>query len=119
MKIDFSDFLGIFILVAAIILLSLAVYGIFIDYTNEEVIAIEVKDKYIKRQGTGDKIRDVYMIVDSDNNTYQITDLLFKGKFNSTDLYNTFQIGQVYLVEVSGIRNHFFSMYRNINKIVE
>lgn len=119
MKIDFSDILGIFLIILIIIGISLAIYANLIDYTNEEVIAIEVKDKYIKRQGTGDKARDVYMIVDADNNTYQITDLLFKGKFDSTDIYNTLQIGQVYLVEVSGIRNHFFSMYRNINKIVE
>lgn len=59
------------------------------------------------------------IILVEDNNTYQITDLFFIGKFNSTDIYNSLDIGQVYLVEISGIRNYFFSWYKNINKIIQ
>ncbi len=90
-----------------------------IEYSNKETIQIEIKDKYIKRQGSGNKTSDIYMIVDTNNNTYQITDLLFIGKFNSTDIYNRLDIGQVYTVEVTGIRNNFLSWYRNINKIIK
>lgn len=44
---------------------------------------------------------------------------MFKGKFNSTDIYNALEIGKTYKVETSGKRIHFFSMYPNINKIIE
>lgn len=90
-----------------------------IEYSNKETIQIEVKDKYIKRQGSGETAKDVYMVVDTNNNTYEITDLMFIGKFNSTDIYNRLDIGQVYTVEVTGVRNNFMSWYRNINKIIE
>lgn len=92
-----------------------AVKLISIEYSNKETIQIEVKDKYIKRSGE----HDTYMVVDSNNTTYQITDLAFIGKFNSTDIYNRLDIGQTYTVEVTGIRNNFMSWYRNINKIIE
>lgn len=58
------------------------------------------------------------MVVDTDNNTYKITDLFLIGKFNSTDIYNNLNIGQAYLIEVTGVRNRFFSWYKNINKIL-
>ena len=92
---------------------------ISIEYSNKETIQIEVKDKYIKIQGNGKTAEDAYMVVDTNNNTYEITDLLFIGKFNSTDIYNRLTIGQTYIVEVTGVRNNFMSWYRNINKIIE
>lgn len=88
---------------------------ITIGYTNNEVIEITIKDKYVKN---GSKSGE-YLIVDSNNNTYQVTDLLFKGKFNSTDIYNQLEIGKTYRVEISGKRIHIFSMYQNINKVIE
>lgn len=111
-------FKGIVIALVIIIVGAIVLKVATIGYSNKEVIAIEVKDKYIKRQGTGDNAEDVYMIVDKDNNIYQITDLFFIGKFNSSDIYNQLDIGQAYLVEVTGVRNRFFSWYKNINKIL-
>lgn len=86
-----------------------------IEYRNNQVIEITIKDKYIKSGSKSGK----YLIVDSNNNTYQVTDLLFKGKFNSTDIYNQLEIGKTYRVEISGKRIHIFSMYQNINKVIE
>jgi len=87
-------------------------------YTNKQEIEITVKDKYIKN-GSGENSSSKYLVVDTENNTYQITDLLFKGKFNSTDLYNQLEINKKYKVETTGNRIHYFSMYPNINKIEE
>ncbi len=89
-----------------------------ITYGNIQTIEITVKDKYIKRSGSS-KSNDTYLIVDTDKNTYQITDLTFIGKWNSTDLYNELEIGKKYEITTSGIRNQFWSMYQNINKIKE
>ena len=110
MKIFKRIIIALVIIIVGAIVLKVATIG----YSNKEIIAIEVKDKYIKR----DNKSDVYMVVDTDNNTYQITDLFFIGKFNSTDLYNELEIGQAYLVEITGVRNQFLSWYPNINKIL-
>lgn len=107
-------FKGILIALVIIIVGAIVIKIATIGYSNKEIIAIEVKDKYIKR----DNKSDVYMVVDTDNNTYQITDLFFIGKFNSTDLYNELEIGQAYLVEITGVRNQFLSWYPNINNIL-
>lgn len=107
-------FKGIVIVLIIIIVGAIVLKIATIGYSNKEVIAIEVKDKYIKR----DNKSDVYMVVDSDNNTYQISDLFWIGKFNSTDLYNELEIGQAYFIEITGIRNQFLSWYPNINKIL-
>lgn len=113
-----KNFKVIFIVILIVIIGALFVKLATIEYSNKEVIALEVKDKYIKRHRTGESAEDVYMIVDKDNNIYQITDLFFIGKFNSSDIYNQLNIGQAYLVEVTGVRNRFFSWYKNINKIL-
>lgn len=101
--------------VAAIIIAVIggAIYFSTVEYQNEETIEITVKDKYIKRNGE----HDLYLVVSSNGDTYKIEDLLWKGKFNSTDLYNQLDIGNKYEITVTGIRLQYFSMYKNINKI--
>lgn len=87
-----------------------------ITYGNVQTIEITVKDKYIKRSGSSES-NDKYLVVDTENNTYEITDLTFIGKWNSTDLYNELDVGEKYKITISGVRNQFLSMYQNINKI--
>ncbi len=89
------------------------IYFATIEYQNEETIEITVKDKYVKRDG---KV-DIYLVASEAGDTYKITDLLWKGKFNSTDLYNQLTVGEKYKVTVTGVRLQYFSMYKNINKI--
>lgn len=101
------------IIIAVIILIPI---GITIgQYTDNEEIEITVKDKYIKNGKDNGK----YLVVDEEDNTYEITDMLFKGKFNSTDIYNRLEIGKTYKVKISGHRIRFLSMYQNINEIIE
>lgn len=105
------------IVIAVIILVPIGItIGITIgQYTNNEEIEITVKDKYIKNGKDNGK----YLVVDEEDNTYEITDMLFKGKFNSTDIYNRLEIGKTYKVKISGHRVRFLSMYQNINEIIE
>lgn len=88
-------------------------YICFIGYFNKQNLTITVKDKYIKNSKESSK----YLVVDEENNTYEITDLLFKGKFNSTDIYNQLEKGNTYKVETTGYRIHLLSSYQNINKV--
>lgn len=102
-------------IVGAIILAIVGVFVYFgtIEYQNEQTIEITVKDKYVKRDGES----DIYLVASEAGDTYKITDLLWKGKFNSTDLYNQLTIGEKYKITITGVRLQYFSMYKNINKI--
>lgn len=93
--------------------IGLPILDTIVNYSNEKVIEITIKDKYVKGQ------EGRYFIVDTDNNTYIIADLLLKNKFNSSDLYSKLEIGNKYKVETTGMRIHFLSKYQNINKIIE
>lgn len=107
---------GTIILIITAIMLAFIggiIYLYTIDYQNKEIIEITVKDKYVKRDGE----LDMYLVASEEGDTYKITDLFWIGKFNSTDLYNQLTIGETYRVTVTGVRQQFFSWYKNINKI--
>lgn len=113
--------LGMVVAIGVMIIILALIIGVFwwnykITYGSVQTIEITVKDKYIKRSGSE---TDKYLVVDTEGNTYQITDLTFLGKWNSTDLYNKLDVGKTYKIETSGIRNGFLSMYPNINKVKE
>ena len=110
-----------YIIIGAIIigLIGGVIYWHYLtSYGDVKTLEITVKDKYVKN-GSGKSSSSKYLVVDTENNAYEITDLTFLGKWNSTDLYNQLDIGKTYKIQTSGIRNHFWSMYPNINKIDE
>ena len=96
-----------------IIILALIIVPISLEYVDEQEIELTVNDKYVKGQ------EGTYFVIDNNDNAYVIQDLFFKGKFNSTDIYNKLKIGNTYKVKISGIRNRLLSRYRNINEILE
>lgn len=101
------------IIIAVIILVPFGITSG--QYTNNREVEITVKDKYIKNGKNNGK----YLVVDKEDNTYEITDMFFKWKFDSTDIYNRLEIGKTYKVKISGYRIRFLSIYPNINKILE
>lgn len=116
---EILEYIPIIIMVILILsTLGIIIYTNVIAYTNKKEIEIIVKDKFVKN-GSGKNSTSKYLIVDTTNNTYQITDLFFKGKWNSTDLYNQLEIGKKYKIKTTSKRIHFFSMYPNINEIQE
>lgn len=102
-------------IIGIIFILGIILIDPYFTYGNEQNIEITVKDKYIKRYNK----EDIYLVVDNNGNTYKITDLLFLGKFNSTDLYNKLNIGSTYKIKTSGFRMQFFNEYPNINTLEE
>lgn len=101
------------LLIGIIIIVIIAVVSINYTYGNEQNLEITVKDKYIKRYDDS----DTYMIVDTNGNAYKIKDMLFIGKFDSTDIYNKLEIGGTYKIKTTGHRNKFLSGYPNINEV--
>lgn len=102
------------VIIGILILISPTLLVINLDYRNEHITTCEVKDKWIKGTGNSQK----YLISCGDD-VYQITDLLFKGKFNSSDIYAKLEKGKTYQLTTTGYRIGFFSQYENINKIEE
>lgn len=112
-KIDGHIIGNIMIVIVILLIIGFIFYCLTIQYQNKEIIEITVKDKYIKRNGK----TDLYLVATEEGETYKISDLLFKWKFNSTDLYNELEIGKKFKVEVTGVRIPFLSMYKNINTV--
>ena len=111
----------IFKIIIGLIIVLLVLSLLFIGYWNPQTKTITVKDKYIKTETSQSKngsfIKDTYMIVDTDNNAYKVTDLFWMFKFNSTDIYNSLDINKTYTIKTTGFRIPFFSAYPNINKV--
>ena len=103
------------LLVAVVIVFAAGTAGIIgavaSNFYQESNIKLTVKDKerVVNRNGQGSKY-----LVWSEDETFENVDSLFKGKFNSSDLYGKLEIGKTYNCRVYGWRNSFFSMYRNI-----
>lgn len=105
------------IVIFGLILFMIAVVISFtiVQYVGETEVIITVEDKYIKRNGDYDR----YMVSTQEGETFKITDLMFKGKYNSADIYSKLKVGSTYVVKVTGVRWQFWSEFRNINEIVE
>lgn len=101
--------LGVLLVLSLIILTGCVVDGE--EGFNSEIECV-VNDKWVKRSGDNDKY-----LVSCGEEVYQITDNLFYGKFNSSDIYSELQIGKRYKLQVSGFRFGLTSSYKNINEI--
>lgn len=101
------------VIVVALIIISLSCTGCM-EYFNEREVTCTVNDKWIKRYENN----DIYL-VSCDDEVYKIEDLLFYGKFDSSNMYAKLKKGKKYKLTVTGYRMSYFSEYQNINKIEE
>lgn len=112
---DLEEKIAIFI---AIIFTGIIICGCWklttIEYQNPQTITCEIKEKWVKRNGSN----DLYL-VKCDNTVYKVSDLLFKGKFNSSDIYAALETGKKYEIKTTGYRIKFLSNYQNINEYKE
>ena len=99
--------------VVTIIILGGTIFIFTLPAQNKQIYDIVVEDKYVKNYNNN----STYLVVDENNNTYKVEDMLIKLKFNSTDIYNSLDVGKKYRITTSGFRIPIFSCYQNINKI--
>ena len=83
-----------------------------IGYMNTETTTCQVEDKWIKNYD-----RDGVYLVDCGKNIYKISDLFWKAKFDSSDIYGKLEKGKTYKITTSGFRIPILSEYKNINKV--
>lgn len=98
------------ILVVLMILLSLSSCQLI--YNDTVIVTVTGKE----RVQSGDTSK--YLIF-TEGETFENTDFLFGGKFNSSDIYGKIEIGSKYRISVGGKRIPILSMYRNIHSIRE
>lgn len=97
-----------------VIVILICTFLATLEYQNEETHICKVEDKWVKRSDDS----DIYL-VQCDDEVYKVSDLLFKGKFNSSDIYAKLKVGKKYEIVTTGYRFNLFSMYKNINDYKE
>lgn len=101
-------------IIFSIILLGICIYRPFNKVNNIRDVTVTVTDKDVKNSHYVSK----YLIFVEDENglpsTYEITDSLLKGRFDSSDVYAGIKVGNTYTFTVGGSRNEFLSWYPNI-----
>lgn len=107
------------IIVAIVIGLVVGIVGSFNDHTY----IITVTDKERITEQNGDDIDSKYLIYGTDKKgqdyVLENTDNLFRGKFDSSDVYGSIKREKTYEVTVVGYRVQFLSWYENIIKYKE
>lgn len=106
-------------LIGLIILVTICFSSCVINETNEREVTVMVTEKGIKNYNKN----GVYLIYckDATGNVcvYKIKDSLMQGKFNSSDIYASIEVGKTYTFLIRGTRVEFTSNYPNIVRIVD
>ncbi|MBC5675588.1 hypothetical protein H8S76_25485 [Blautia sp. NSJ-34] len=109
-----SLFTCVLSIVGIIIIFSIAFYRPINKVSNKREATAVVTDKVVKN--SSDQGRYLIFTEDEDGNinTYEITDSLLAGRFDSSDLYASIKVGGKYRFEIGGSRNQVLSWYPNI-----
>lgn len=107
--------LAVIVLVALVALVAPAIA----KTTNIQTYKVTVQDK--GRVGGDKDGKYLVYCLDAEGNSrvFEVTDSLFKFRFNSADTYNLIQVGETYTFTAGGYRIPFFSMYPNIYEMTK
>lgn len=89
--------------------------------TNDPVTCT-ITDKDRSTEVVDGQSRSVFRIYtegEGCDDTYGLADNIFKGNLNSSDFYGRIKVGKTYKLETVGIRNGFFSSFKEIVKYTE
>ena len=104
--------------IAMVLMLLSAVVGTISYYVNEKSYTVTITDKERITEKSGDEIKSKYLVFCKEDNgatiVFENTDVVFKGKWNSSDIQGRLEIGKKYRIKTIGYRIPFFSMYENI-----
>ena len=104
----------------ALVLVIIAVIAVpVINFSNDHKYTITITDKErVTTQVAEGQTDSKYLIYGEDENgktyVFEDTDTLFRGKFNSSDVYGALKEGETYELTVIGFRVHIFNWYENI-----
>lgn len=104
-----------FVAFGVIVVLAIA-FSAWYVYGTGDTVTVKVTDKERITESDGDGGVTSKYLVYTDKETFENTDTIFKGKFDSSDVYRKLHEGKTYECEVYGWRVPFMSSYRNIVK---
>ena len=102
-----------------IVVLLVGFYPSINKTINERTVTAVVTDKTVKNDDGDGKYLIYTKTKEGNVQVFEITDSLFKGRFNSSDLYATIEKDKTYEFTVCGNRQHFLSLYPNIYEAIE
>ena len=109
MYLDFEDYVGIFVILAVLLVMVFAcVVTPWLNYASPEIIQGEVTDSYIKIYGSSDYFHHVVLLPDGTEEIFQNRDAFFLGKWDSADIELKVDVGSEYVFEVRGTRWAFY-----------
>lgn len=104
----------------AIVLAVIAVIAVIVmNFSNDHTYTVTITDKErVTTQASEGQNDSKYLIYGEDENgktyVFEDTDTLFRGKFNSSDVYGALKEGETYELTVIGFRVHILNWYENI-----
>lgn len=99
--------------VAAIIVAVTVLVASCSGYTAQREVVATVTGKDRVCSGSGDGMSCKYLVF-TDEGTFQVSDSLLIGRFDSSDVYGRFREDRTYRFDVYGWRSPFLSMYPNV-----
>jgi len=102
------------VLVVLIVLIGI-IFGVGLRYGNEQEYTCTIEDRWIK--SVGDDDQKYLFNCEEHDIVFENTDLVFKFKFNSSDMWIELDEGETYTITTVGRRIPFFSMYQNVVEI--
>lgn len=101
-----------FTIVATVLVLAAILVPGIIKVMNPREVTTTVTDKWVKNNGDSGKY-----LISTDEGVYEVTDSLWKMRFDSSDVYAGIEVGETYTFEIAGVRSPFFSLYPNIYEV--
>ena len=104
-----------FVLCQFVLLFTLVIGDLlYVSYATDAFVESVVVNK-LERVCSG--TRSCEYLVFTDGEVFSNSDVILRGKFNSSDLYGKIKEGETYNLKVIGYRLNFLSRYRNILSI--
>lgn len=108
-------YLTVITLVIIAVIVAVVVVPVM-NFTNDHQYTITITDK--ERVTIQGETVSKYLIYGEDESgktyVFEDTDTLFRGKFNSSDVYGALKEGETYELTVIGSRIHILNWYENI-----
>ena len=114
---DFTDVYAklIIYIVMILIAITICVAPAIMKVSNPQTYVVTVQSKERVQLNKSNSKYLVYTLDDKkESHVFEVTDSLFKLRFDSADVYNKIQPGETYEFTTGGYRIPFFSMYPNI-----
>ena len=103
---------SIFGLIVLLIISSIVISTMSYVHTSTVSVTVTGKERIVKSDGDGN-IESFYLVY-TDKGTMKLEDDLFRGNWNSSDVYGSLRNDFTYTFTTSGYRIGFFSMYQKI-----